>query len=80
MKYRTLLIGKVGESDLALRYSERESIADYNMSSLIVLDGKQLELDNLPLDLNRLIPYGYVYATIKEWLPFVSLAIAKGLL
>ena len=82
MRYKTILLGKVGESDLALRLSERNSIADCNMSALLVLDHKQLELCNgdLPHNLDSLIPFGYAHATLQDWLPFVHNAIGIGLL
>ena len=54
-------------------------------SFLFVEDGRKvfsLEIDeqNLPARLVRLLPAGYAHTTAKQWKPFVTLATAMGLL
>ena len=60
----------------------RKSMASPVPNSILSVNGSRMEIDEqvLPARLVCLLPARYGHATPKQWMPFVTLAMAMGLL
>ena len=69
---------------VTITFPPRRTVSDVPSDSIMaVFDGQNvrtINLDRLPADLSRHLPTGTAHATPQSFRPFVTLAIAKGLL